>query len=184
MLIALYLYAAELSAHSISGYCNLPSRGVSLDFYAPAVQVFGRDDAELTPRVRPTGEFVDLELTVAYLKPREPWLPDTVEEAAFALREMLPNEFYLRLVESYDLKNRRMMTSGDSAINQRLSDLARYLEEAWGLGWSDSQDSFEALALILDYIKAPDSSMAPRCRPVAKRRAGDMHQHHNASPDR
>lgn len=163
MLIPAFLLAAGLSAASDSAYCNLSARSEPLPGYPPPVQVFNFHDDELTDHARLPGEFASLEVVVAYVRPNQPWVPSSVEDAAFALREMLPSKFYGRLVLGYDREHRLVTNNDDGAFSERIWDVARFLETKWGLRWSGRNDALEALAVILEFETATGSHLVSRC---------------------
>lgn len=157
------LLCAGIALTSSAEFCNFPVRDVPLPVYAPPIQVRDSNGRDLLPRILPTGEFADLKVFVAYEDADKPWVPTSLEEAAFALREMLPNDYYERLLSNYNSEHRRLMSNGDVAVDERVWDIARFIEESWGLTWSGKKHSVEALVDIVDYAKAGESQLPERC---------------------
>ena len=162
ILLKSYLIAASLVSGA-ADYCALPVRQESLPIYPPRIQVFGAHENDLTPQIDPSGEFSDLKLRVAYVGEGTAWVPESMEEAAFALREMLPADYYERLLAGYSSEWRRLMMSDDPAVNERVGDVARYLKQRWGTSWSGKRDEFEVLVDILDYLTIKGSTLPMPC---------------------
>lgn len=162
LVLAPYLIAASLTS-GVASYCDLAVREEVVLVRQPSMRVFGAQGKELTPRIQPSGEFSNLKLRVSYIREGTAWVPESTADAAFALREMLPSEYYNRLIAGYSREWHRLMMSDDAAINERVGDVARYLKRIWGTDWSGKRDEFEMLADIVDYSTAPHITLPQSC---------------------
>lgn len=162
LVLAQYLIAASLTS-GVASYCDLAVREEAVSVDQPSMRVFGAQGKELTQRIQPLGEFSNLQVRVSYIREGSAWVPGSTGEAAFALREMLPPDYYSRLLAGYSREWHRLMTSDDDAVNERVGDVARYLKRIWGEDWSGKRDEFEVLADIVGYSMTPHITFPPHC---------------------
>lgn len=121
-----------------------PRVSTPLPVYPASPDVYGQHGNSLTPVKQPRLEFATLSLSA-----RPTFKPTNETEAACELSEMMPDTFEARLLKVREEYAQQFTTPSDSAIAERLFDLAIHLDEIWGRGWSTDPDPVRRLSGLL-----------------------------------
>lgn len=108
---------------------------ITVPLYPLHIEIFNSAGEPLVTRGEPYPEFKTLVVSVA-TDPSSPTgyaVPKDLQEAALELRKMLPVEFYERLLAGREKILPYAGIPDDPGVDDRISDLATFLHEIWGL---------------------------------------------------
>ena len=136
---------------------------VLLPVYPLSVEIKASSGQHLVKRIEPNLEFKNLSIFIVKdsNSPTGYLIPKDLQAAALELREMLPKEFYVRLVSQYKQLLQFGVIREDPAVCERVEDLAYFLQYIWDSGDQrhilskefSKHDRLQVLVNILDLAK-------------------------------
>ena len=147
-----------------NAYCKLENVPEVLPLYPPSLVVTDSDGDLLIKRAAPDRDFAKMEVRIAYVSliEKKSWSPRNLQEAAFALREVLPNDYYERLLKIYT-KDWTLTDPLDLPVFSRTGDVADFLKEKWGMGWTTQKNPEKALFELVKYSRRHPPDPQEKC---------------------
>ena len=160
----LMLLPALMSPSQVDEAASAAAREeVRLPVYPLRIEILNSVGEPLLTRSPPSLAFKELTLSVLVdeASPSGYAVPTTLVSAADQLRDMLPADYLERLLTGIDHLQEFGAVLDDPAVDERVMDLALFLQEIWGLSERDHPlarslpaiDPGERLVLILNQAK-------------------------------
>jgi len=142
-------------------FCNLSSVNQKLNIAPPRTVVyFG--DKNVTPVVIREGIFRNLVLNVRLGKDGTPWAPSTLEQAAFAFVNYLPNN-YLSQVVRFKSFDDIAINDSKSDVRERIGDIAYFIDKNWAASLYYQKDC-SLTDDILKFLNSVERPTGWRCK--------------------
>lgn len=156
-----------LSGLAVNSFCSVKKEYIELPVYPPRMTIELGAERDSVKRIQPNLQFSRL-LLYAPARGQQSvaeWKPQSVSEAAYALRELLPKDFYDRMLRAYSSQTRTLSSSSDAAINERIGDLSHWVDDNWNGKWMNSENRLEGSGLlkIVEFTEEQGISSQPAC---------------------